>query len=141
MELQTLGGLIGLLNSLPQIFHPEISFQICEIRDAMIVAIKPTNKAAKFIQSTPNATVFPMLGRRSTTIKLFTNKTYYKFPNNVGVLLSCDKDKKSCPSAWSSKSIKRVVKPTLAAETVGFSEECDTTYLASELAKEANFLD
>ena len=42
--------------------------------------------------------------------------------------------------AWGSKRIKRVVKSTLAAEALAFSEGCDTAYLISQLTKEADLL-
>lgn len=115
MELQSLGGLIGLLNWLAKNFHPEISFQICEIKDALTVDIKSTNKTAKFIQPIPNSTVFPLLGRRPTTIKLFADETFYKLLNSSSQARYCfcvmkirnvKKHRKSCQAYSSNKGCR-----------------------------------
>ena len=57
------------------------------------------------------------------------------------IIFLADKNDNSCPLAWKSNKIKRVVKSTLAAETLSFVEGCDTGILMSKIVSEIIFGD
>ena len=128
---------MGQITWLTGISRPEISFQICEIstriKSATIVDIKAINKGASFVTSIPNSIMFPRLDPESSSVKMFADASYNNLPNGSSqgehIVFLSDKSNNSCVVTWNSRSIKRVARSTLAAESLAFSEGCDTAYL------------
>ena len=76
----------------------------------------------------------------SLQIKVFAAASYNNLPNGGSqggqIVFLCDNHQNCCPLYWNSAKIKRVVKSTMAAETLSLSEGCDTAQFISKLISE-----
>ena len=116
--------------------RPEISFHICEIstkiKTATISDIVSLNKVIKFIKNTPSHIKIPSLDLDSLEIYLYSDINFNNLPDSGShggyIVFICDKNNKSGPIAWNSSKLNIVSLSTLAAETLAFSDECDTAF-------------
>ena len=51
-----------------------------------------------------------------------------------------DKDGNSCPITWRSNKVRRIARSTLAAETLAFSDGCESALFINQLAQEATLM-
>ena len=144
VEITILRGAIGQLNWLSGITRPEISFCVSEvssrITSATVSDILTINKAIKFVKSTPGYITIPKLDLRSIKIVTFSDSSFNNLPNGnsqgAHIVFLADDNNSSCPVSWTSNKVKRVVKSTLAAETLAFSEGADNAYFIRNLLQE-----
>ena len=135
---------IGQLIWVASSSRPEISFDVCEastkVTSAIIADIVKINKVIKYVKSTSSFIKFPKLQLDSLHIKTFTDASFNNLPNGGSqggqILFLCDKMNNCSPLVWSSTKIKRVVRSTLAAETMSATEGCDTAFFISKLVRE-----
>ena len=98
------------------------------------------NKALKQLKSRTSNITFPNLNKKQLSIRLYTDESFKNLPNGGSqggqIILLRDNDQRSCPLAWNSARIKRVVRNTLAAETLSLADGASTaTYLKAILSK------
>ena len=149
-ETSQFKGLVGQLNWVCGITCPEISFEVCWASTRMCTPtvrdVTRLNKVVSQLKTKDNSILFPCLDPNSTEITVFTDASFNNLPNGGSqgghVVFINDITGKSCPIAWSSGKIKRVVRSTLAAETLaladGFSTASYTQTLLSEIFPSIN---
>ena len=124
---------VGQLNWVAEISRPDISFSVCEastkFKQATVADVLYVNKIIKNVKNFKNAINLPQLNLNKIKLQLFTDASFTNLPNGGSqasqiIFLRDDKSNK-CPLYWSSSKIKKVVRSTIAAETLSFSEECD----------------
>ena len=78
-------------------------------------------------------------------LQLFTGASFNNLPNGgsqAGQIIFLTDDKSNtCPLYWNSSKIKRVVRSTIAAETLSLSEGCDVAMYVNRLVSELLFHD
>ena len=118
------------LNWIAGISRPDISFSVCEastkFKQATIVDALYVNKITKKVKNTKNEIRFPQLNLNNVKLQLFTDASFNNLPNGgsqAGQMIFLTDDKNNtCPLYWNSSKIKRVVRSTIAAETLSLSE-------------------
>ena len=141
VEKTLLRGALGQLNWLSGITRPEISFSVSEISSRITSSnvgdILSINKTIKFVKSSPAYITIRKLDLSSLKIVSFSDSSFNNLPkgNSQGahVVFLADDKNNSCPVSWSSNKIKRVVRSTLAAETLAFTEAADTAFYIQKL--------
>ena len=139
-----LRGLIGQLNWIAGITRPEIRFQVSEISTRItkstIKEIKDINKVVQYVKTNRSFIKIPQIEEKSLHIKVYADASYGNLHDGGSqggfIVLLCDDQNNSSPIAWNSTRIKRVVRSTLAAETLSCTEACDTALYISNLIKE-----
>ena len=143
-EVKSLRGAIGKLNWLAGMTRPEISFAVSygssHIQSATIADIKNINKVIKFVKSTPSYIRLSPLNLKNIHLKVFTDASFNNLHNGSSqgghVVFICDEVDNSVPIAWNSNKLKRVVRSTLAAETLALTDGADTAFSISKLTQE-----
>ena len=130
-ENKLLRGVIGQLNWLAGITHPDTSYNVCEastkVKDATIADVLSVNKIVKKELSEIH---FPHLDPRSLHIRCDSDASFNNFPNGGiqggHIVFLCDSSDRCRPLTWSSTKPKRVVRSTLAAETLSLVDSSET---------------
>ena len=144
-EKQQLRMIIGQLNWLSGISRPDISFRVSElsssIKDAKVIDLLKANKALRHVKNTQSYIQFPKLHSfEDLRIVVYSDASYANLPNggSQGGHLVFLSDTKGfcCPLAWHSTKIKRVVRSTLAAETLALVEGLETAFLMAKTVGE-----
>ena len=141
VEKTILRGALGQLNWLSGITRPEISFTVSEISSrissATVADILTINKTIKFVKSSPGYITIPKLDLPSLSIAAYSDSSFNNLANGnsqgAHIVFLTDKNNNSCPVSWSSNKVKRVVRSTLAAETLAFTEAADTAFFVQKL--------
>ena len=98
------------------------------------------NKLIRQIKSTTTSILFPKFKNRSDlSIVVYSDASYRNLESGAsqGAYIVFLSDGESCcPLTWSSARVKRVVKSTIAAETLALSEGCDAAFMMSRLVSE-----
>lgn len=98
------------------------------------------NKVIKFVKNEPSRIVFPKLELHSLKLRTYADASFNNLPKGGSqgghIVFLMDRFQKSLPLSWNSTRIKRVVRSTLAAETLSLSEGCDTAFFLSNLIDE-----
>ena len=62
-------------------------------------------------------------------LRLFIDASFNNLPNDGSqagqIIFLTDSKNRTCPLYWNSSKVKRVVRLTIAAETLSFSDGCD----------------
>ena len=144
IERSQIRQVIGKLNWVAGMTRPEISFTVSEISSrigsATLDDIKRINKTVKFLQSTPGFITIPKLDLNSIKLKVFTDASFNNLNDGNsqgGHIVFCTDATGNCtPISWSSNKVKRVVRSTLAAETLSFSDGAESGIHLSNMLKE-----
>ena len=140
-EKKFLRGVIGQLNWLAGITCPDISYDVCEasmkVKDATIADVLSVNKIVKKVKNELSEIHFPCLDPRSLHIRCYSDASFNNFPNSGReggyIVFPCDSPDRCCPLAWSSTKLKRVIRSTLAAETLLMVDSSETAIYLSKL--------
>ena len=134
-----LRSLIGKLNWVTSISRPDIAYDTrvlsTRINSAKLQDIYRANKVVKHLNSEEMVLKFPKFpNTRELKLLVFADASFANLTNGSSqagfiILLS---DQESCsPLIWNSFRIRRIVKSTLAAETLSVSEALDSAHLFS----------
>ena len=142
-ELSLVKSKIGKINWIANMSRPDISFLVCRISSSMqhstVESILQVNKLIKHIKATPSSILYPTLNLNEVKIVVYADASYRNLTNGASqgafVIFLAD-EKRCCPIYWSSTRIKRVVKSTLAAETLALADACDTAFMLSKVIGE-----
>ena len=135
---------LGKLNWLACMSRPEISFTVSDVSSrittATIADIKVINKTIKFIKSNPCHITIPRLDLNNLGIKLFTDASFNNLEGGQSqgghIVFLTDSSGNSSPISWSSNKVRRVVRSTLAAETLASVDGADTACFLAEMVGE-----
>ena len=134
-------ALIGQLNWVSNISRPDINFHVCEastkIKTAKVEDLIKLNKVVRQIKSQRNYLYFPNLNTENLHITLYSDASFNNLPNGGSqgghLILLCDDNNQCCPLDWSSTKVKRVVRSTLAAETLALADGFSTAVFLRQI--------
>ena len=144
-EKRKLRSLVGQMNWIANHSRPDIGFDACQIstsvKDATIRDLKNANKAVMRLKSDNVKLTYPLLGDISASrLICYTDASFKNLPGGASQGGYCifieGANNKRALLAWQSKKIKRVVKSTLAAETLALQEGAEHSYVISSFLKE-----
>ena len=126
---------VGQLNWVAGILRLDISFPMCEastkFKNAAMKDVLYVNMIIKNAESTNYGITFPQLSMEDLKLQLLTDASSNNLPNGGSqagqVLFLTDDKSNTCPLYWDSSKIKRVVRSTIAAETLYLTDECDVS--------------
>ena len=132
-EKKQFRGLVGQLNWLSGISCPELSFEVCLastktkspcVRDVARL------KSVKQLKSTSTKLHFPCLNPDNVSLMVYSDASFNNLPKGgsqgAHIVFLKDDTNRCCPIAWSSSKVKRVVRSTLAAETLALADGYST---------------
>ena len=101
------------------------------------------NKTIKFVLTTPTFIQIPKLDIGSLRVASYTDASFNNLTNGASqgayMTFLYDKNGSSTPISWSSNRVKRIVRSTLAAETLAFTEGADSAFYVASLLEEMLF--
>ena len=131
--------LIGQINWAVQVSRPDIAFEMkdmsTKLKEAtvgdMIRAIKAVNR----LKEVKSVVTFPNLIKNTEHWKIlvFTDASLGNINNGTGsteshIIWIVDKEFNCCPLTWQANKIKRVVRSTIAAETLSLQDGLESSY-------------
>ena len=140
-ERKLLREVIGQLNWLAGITRPDISYDVCKtstkVKDATISDVLNVNKIVKKVKNELWEIHFPCLDPRCFHIRCYSDASFNNLPNGGSqgghIVFLCDSSNRCCPLTWTSATLKRVVRSTLAVETLSLVDSSETTIYLSKL--------
>ena len=95
------------------------------------------NKTVKYVKNVQSCIQFPKLNNMDhLRIVVYSDASYANLANGGSqgghIVFLNDDSNNCCPLAWNSTKIKRVVRSTLAAETLAFVDGLETAYLMAK---------
>ncbi|XP_018008572.1 uncharacterized protein LOC108666247 [Hyalella azteca] len=145
MEKRDYRALVGQLNWIATQTRPDISFDVCELSSvfdkARVDDLIRANKVVKKVQSRSVVVQYPKLrDQNQLTIECYSDASFGNLKDGGSqgghVIFIVDSDGKRCPVTWQYKRLRRVVKSTLAAETLALLDSAEAgVYIATLLAE------
>ena len=105
----------------------DLAFETCclstKLNSAKVEDLVDANKALKKLKNGMLIIVFPNLGNLTDLrLVVFADASYTNLPNGASqagfIIFLANQTQSSCPISWASRKVKRIVKSTLAAETL-----------------------
>ena len=137
-EKEEMRSVIGQLGWLSSNSRPDLSYDVlelsCKIKNPRVADLLMTNKCVRKAQMYENSLKYPNLGELTKSeIVVFSDASYANLPNgssSAGGFLAflVGENGRSAPIYWESKTIRRVVQSTLAAETLSATKAVDMAY-------------
>jgi transposase InsO family protein len=141
-------ALIGQLNWVSTQTRPDIAFDVCELSSVFDTArvddLLRANKVVKKIKAQSVVIKYPKLeGTNQLTIECYSDASFGNLENGGSqggyLLFITDQHGNKCPVTWQSRRVRRVVKSTLAAETLALLDAAEAgVYIATLLAEAIN---
>ena len=140
-------ALVGQLNWVSGQSRPDISFDVCEASTALksptVKDILRANKIVNKLKGCDVRLLFHVVGNLSECVlHVFADASYGNLPgggSQGGYIVFLSSSSGSvCPLIWQSHRIKRVVRSTLAAETLAMVEAAEAAILMGHLIAEIN---
>ena len=137
-------GLVGKLNWACGMTCPEISFEVCwastVTRSPTIRDAQRLNKVVNYLKGAHNVVHFPRLDSKTIQVTTYSDASFNNLPNGGSqgghLVFITDTNGNACPISWSSNKIKRVVRSSLAAETLSLADSISTGTFVTELLKD-----
>ena len=143
LERRQLRGVVGKINWVRRISRPDIGFSAGMITagsKATVSDVLAANKLVKYVKDTPSYIKFPKLKSiRDIYLQVYTDASYGNLKDSGsqgGHIIFLTDGKRSCPISWSSRKVRRLVKSTLAAETLALVDGCESAYMIGKLIAE-----
>ena len=144
-------SLVGQLNWIATQTRPDIAFDVCDhsskFKNATVADICSLNKVVSRLHSTSLKLHYPVMPSFSNCfLECFTDASFANLHDSSSqggfIIFLSSTEGKRCPIYWESRKIRRVVKSTLAAETLALIDGAETAVyigkLIHELSDEAN---
>ena len=150
-EAHSLRVLVGQLNWVVRQTRADVAFDCCELstvlHNAKVEDIITANKVVQRLKKKDVTVVMPALDDvTNLCIECYSDASFGNLPGGGSqggyIIFISDGNGHSCPVAWQSKKIRRVVKSTLAAETLALLEAAEAgVYLATLFKQILNLSD
>ena len=148
-EIKKYRSLVGQINWLSTQSRPDVSYDAlelsCNMGNTKVENLIQANKCLKKLSMSESFMSFPNLGDLQK-VKLVTlsDASHANLPDGFSsaggfIIFLVGENGKSCPLAWEAKKIRRVVKSTLAAETLAVSDAVDVAYYLGRMLSEIIF--
>ena len=135
---------IGQLNWIAGHTRPDIAYDTCELsvafNKAKVEDLLKLNKLVERVTSDGFKLAFPRLkSLKDCTIECYTDASFANLPDGSSqgayIILLMDCLGQRCPILWQSRKLRRVVKSTIAAETMALIEGAEAAvYIAQILS-------
>ena len=143
-ERSQLRSVAGQLNWACNISRPDMGYGACEVStsipNATVNSLINANKWVKHIKDTPTHVTFPRFkDLNSLSVLVYTDASYGNLPNGGsqgGQIVFLNDGNKVSPVLWHSRKVKRVVKSTIAAETLSLAQGAESGFMISTLMSE-----
>ena len=128
-ELEEFRALVGQLNWLSTQTRPDVAYDVCElstvVSKATVDDVIRANKVVKKVKQRNVTLQFKALDcSDGYTLECYSDASFGNLPGGGSqggfVIFLVDSNGIKCPLTWQSKKVRRVVKSTLAAETISF---------------------
>ena len=149
IEMKKFRSLVGQINWLSTQSRPDLSFDAlelsCNMSHPRVEHILQGNKCLKKMSMSECYMQFPNLGDlKKVQLVCLSDASHANLPDGFSsaggfIIFLVGENGKSCPLAWESKKIRRVVKSTLAAESLSASDAADVCYYLGCLLSEILF--
>ena len=142
---QQLRGLAGQLNWTSSQTRPDMSFGACEVsvsmKDSTVNDLIVANKNIRNLKSENVILQYPNLGNvELCSIIFFSDAAFTNLKNGSSlggfIIFLYKSDKNYGPVLWKSRKIQRVVKSTLATETLAMEEASEKWYIIQSMLLE-----
>lgn len=129
-------SLVGSLNWLSTVSRPDISYDIChlstKVHSPTYQDVLDLNKVIKYLHCQTSILTIPCFNSLSyLSLIVFSDAAYANLRGGYsqgGYVIFITDGENSCPITWSSHKLKRVVRSTLAAESLAFIEGYEAAY-------------
>lgn len=148
-EVTQLRGAIGQVQWASNQTRPDISYDALELstttKEPKVKDLLQANKVIKKIKMRQSHILFPNLGdQEQLRLVVYCDASYANLQDGVSsagghIVLLKGKDNISCPLAWRSGKIRRVVRSTLAAEALSMADGLDSAFCLGYLLSEVIF--
>ena len=143
-EMQDLRSIIGQINWLAGVSRPDLSFENCILSTSQSKAtvndLIRANKALNSAKRHEYEIKFSKLDQTSISLAVFHDASFGNLLDGGSqggfIVFLVDKNGNSNPLIWASRRIKRVVKSTLAAETLSLVEAAENAFLLAKFIEE-----
>ena len=141
-ELETVNGQLSWLSHQTR---ADISFDVCQLsaikKKALVKHLQYVNKTIKKLKNTKIILKFPSLRDiKKSKIVVYSDASFKNLPDcgsqGAHIILWCDSENRSAPIQWQSKKIKRIVKSTLAAESLALHDGVDSAFYTKTIINE-----
>ena len=145
VEIDALKARIGQLNWVATNSRPDIAFDVCQLssawKDATVGDLLRMNKVISLVDKEELILRFPSLGDlRRCIIEVYADASFASLSDGGSqgacIVFLKDESGKRCPLYWQSRRLKRVVKSTLAAETMALLEGAEVGVYLAHILKE-----
>ena len=134
-------SLIGQLNWVASQSRPEIAYDVCELstslKHATVKNILDTNKVVKKLKSDSLVLKFQCINEENVKLLVHSDSSFGNLPDGSSqagyTILLADDKRHFSPLTWQSKKIRRIVRSTIAAETLALMDGADSALLLSAL--------
>ena len=145
-ERQELRSVIGQLSWLSIQTRPDLSYDVCEIsnsyKEAIVETLAKANKVIRRAKMKEISLFFPRMNLNNIKLVVYTDASHANLPDagsQGGIYLEVVSGEKRAPLFWQSKRIRRVVKSSMAAETLALIEGIESAILMRNLLSEILF--
>lgn len=142
-ERDALRSLIGKLNWLSTQTRPDLAYAVSELgsslKNATIKHLIQANRVVRRCKQHDVHMFFPKLNLNDIKVRCYGDASFGKLEDGGsqgGVFVELVSEDKTSPVAWYSKRIRRIVKSTMAAETLAMAEAVEAGHLISALTSE-----
>ena len=141
-QFRTLNGQIAWTSTQTR---PDIAFEACQLsvaaKNATVEDLKRANKTLKELKGNDVKIIFPNIGDlRKTILIVFSDASFANLINSGSqeglIIFLVGENGSYAPLVWKSKKVKRVVKSTLAAETLSLLDGAEHGMLLASILSE-----
>ena len=148
-EIKNLRSIVGQVGWLSTHTRPDMSYEVLELSCVMsnpkVENLIQANKCIKKMGMVECNLKFPDLGDlKKVELVALSDASHANLPDGFSsaggfIVFLVGENGNSCPLAWEAKKIRRVVKSTLAAETLAASDAVDSCYYLGSMLSEILF--
>ena len=148
-EKEKYRSLVGQLGWLGTNSRPDLSYDVlelsCKVSNPKIGDIFDANKCLMKAYMFESSMYFPKLNDlNNCKLVVYSDASHANLPNGVSsaggfIIFLADNKGNVCPLYWESRKIRRVVKSTLAAETLAAADAIDNAYYLGEILSQFLF--
>ena len=135
-------SIVGQLHWMATQTRPDIAFDACElsgsISKATVADVGRLNKIVRKVATDSYRIVFPrMKNIDECFLECFSDSSFANLADGGSqggyIIFLVDSDGHRCPIFWQSRKIRRVVKSTLAAETLALLDGAEASYFIAKI--------